>query len=95
MSEITPLSKKDLLKDFSDLELATALAERNAIAHQDWHRLKNNRLARARQQLTSALVFLLKNNPQESLEQLKLSLGWLDGSVVAPPCPDRQRLQNK
>ncbi len=91
MSEVTPLSKPDLLQDLTAIELAQALAERSAIANQDWHRLKGNRQAQATQQLTSALVFLLKDQPQAALQHINQAAGWLDGSLASPPCPDAQR----
>ncbi|WP_019506343.1 DUF6439 family protein [Pleurocapsa sp. PCC 7319] len=93
MFEVTPLSssKSKVPVDLTDLELAQALVERNLIAHQDWHRLKGNRKAQAKQQLASALVFLLKDQPQEALERLNQAVGWLDGSLASPPCPDAQR----
>jgi hypothetical protein len=75
------------LESLTTLELAQLLAERLAIAPNDWHRLKANRPAQAAQQLSAALVFLLKDRPQESLERLNQATGWLDRSVSAPPCP--------
>ena len=75
------------LKSVSTLALAQSLAERLAIAPNDWHRLKANRSAQAGQQLTAALIFLLKEQPQESLLHLQQASGWLDRSISAPPCP--------
>ena len=95
MFEITPISTNKVPADLTDLELAQALAERSVIAHQDWHRLKGNRQAQAKQQLTSALVFLLKDRPEEALQHLHQATGWLDGSLKSPPCPDAQRRKNK
>ncbi|MBD1850344.1 hypothetical protein H6F87_10035 [Cyanobacteria bacterium FACHB-502] len=69
------------------MELVQALAERLSIAPQDWHRLKANRNARASEQAAIALVYLLRNNPQEALPRLQQASGWLDRSVSAPPCP--------
>jgi hypothetical protein len=93
MFDVTPFlsSKSKVPADLTDLELAQALVERNIIAHQNWHRLKGDRQAQAKQQLTSALVFLLKNQPQEALEHINQAAGWLDGSLKSPPCPDAQR----
>ncbi|MBE9048224.1 hypothetical protein IQ255_28195 [Pleurocapsales cyanobacterium LEGE 10410] len=95
MFEVTPISTNKLPADLTDLEIAQALAERSAIAHQDWHRLKGDRQAQAKQQLTSALVFLLNDQPQEALAHLNQATGWLDGSLKSPPCPDAQRLNKK
>ncbi|UAJ74232.1 hypothetical protein IQE94_08330 [Synechocystis sp. PCC 7339] len=73
--------------ELSALELAQALAERLAIAPQDWHRLKGNRQAQAGQELAAALVYLLRDNPQEALTHVQQAEGWLDRSLSAPSCP--------
>ncbi|WP_225913996.1 DUF6439 family protein [Leptolyngbya ohadii] len=78
---------RDTLAELSTLELAQALAERLSIAPQDWHRLKANRNARASEQAAIALVYLLRNNPQEALPRLQQAGGWIDRSISAPPCP--------
>ncbi|NJN88753.1 MAG: hypothetical protein HC881_23800 [Leptolyngbyaceae cyanobacterium SL_7_1] len=69
------------------LELAQALAERLAIAPNDWHRLKAHRPSRAQEQVATALVYLLNDQPQEALLRLQQATGWLDRSISAPPCP--------
>ncbi len=77
-----------LLPDnLTTLELAQALAERLRIDESNWHKLKSNRPARAKEQAAAALVFLLKDNPSEALPRLTQAAGWLDKSVSAPPCP--------
>ena len=93
MFEVTPISSQQskVPEDLTDLELAQALVERSVIAHQDWHRLKGNRKAQAQQQLASALVFLLKEQPEAALEHINQAAGWLDGSLASPPCPDTER----
>lgn len=75
------------LQDVDTLDLARALAERLAVPERDWHRLKSNRSVRAREQLAAALVFLLKDCPEEALPRLQYAVGWLDRSISAPPCP--------
>jgi hypothetical protein len=94
MFNVTPISSSQskVPAETTDLELAQALAERSVIAHQNWHRLKGNRKAQARQQLASALVLLLKDQPELALPHLNQAIGWLDGSLTAPPCPDAQKL---
>ena len=71
----------------STLELAQALAERLRIDESNWHKLKSNRPARAKEQAAVALVFLLKDNREDALARLSQAAGWLDKSVSAPPCP--------
>ncbi len=73
--------------EYTTEELAQALAQRLAIGDQDWHQLKSNRKARASELIMAALVFLLKNQPQESIPRLNQAIGWLDRSISAPPCP--------
>lgn len=87
MPEPTQLTKTNALSEFTSLELAQALAERLAITPNDWHRLKSNRKARASEQAAAALVFLLKDQPEEALARFQQASGWLDRSISAPPCP--------
>lgn len=69
------------------LSLAQKLSEQLTVSSMDWHRLKANRKARALEQAAVAIVFLLKDQPQEALERLQQAVGWLDRSISAPPCP--------
>ncbi|KYC40034.1 hypothetical protein WA1_29190 [Scytonema hofmannii PCC 7110] len=87
MSPSTQIPKTNDLSQFSTLELAQALMERLSISPNDWHRLKSNRKVRAGEQAAAALVFLLKDNPEEALQKLQQASGWLDKSLSAPPCP--------
>jgi hypothetical protein len=80
-------STTDQLSEISTLELAQALVERLSITDRDWHRLKANRKARSSEQIAVALVFLLKDQPEEALPRLQQAVGWLDHSISAPPCP--------
>lgn len=75
------------LDDVDTLALAQALAERLAIPSQDWHRLKGNRSARAKEQVAIALNYLLNNQTDTALAHLQQATGWLDKSISAPPCP--------
>lgn len=68
-------------------ERAIALMNALTIGSQDWHRLKGNRRARALEQTAAALVYLLKDQPEEALLRLQQATGWLDRSIKAPPCP--------
>ncbi|MFO5492339.1 MAG: DUF6439 family protein [Cuspidothrix sp.] len=81
------MSQISQLNDFSTLELAQALMARLSISPDDWHRLKSNRNARASEQVAAAMVFLVKNEPQEAQARLEQAVGWLDKSISAPPCP--------
>ncbi|MBD2691457.1 DUF6439 family protein [Anabaena catenula] len=80
------MSQTSQLNEISTLELAQALMERLSISPDDWHRLKSNRNSRASEQVAAAMVFLVKNQPQEAQVRLEQAIGWLDKSVSAPPC---------
>lgn len=84
-----PISGPDrsVLKSFGPEALAQALAEQLAIAPNDWHRLSANRSVRAREQAAAALVYMLKDKPEEALPRLQQAIGWLDKTLKAPPCP--------
>lgn len=87
MSLSTQPSQNEAISQIDTLELARALAERLTITPDRWHRLKSDRQAQAAQQAAAALVFLLKEQPQEALLRLNQSVGWLDRSISALPCP--------
>lgn len=86
-----PAPDRSVLKDFSPEVLAQALAEKLAIAPKDWHALSANRTVRAREQAAAALVYMLKDQPQEALPRLAQAIGWLDKTLKAPPCPSHGR----
>lgn len=85
-SKAASANDKDL-SQHSAAELAQALLEKLAIAERDWHRLKANRKVRANEQAAAAIVFLLKDQPDEALPRLQQAVAWLDRSISAPPCP--------
>lgn len=87
MLESTNLVKPTNFEDFTTLQLAQALIERLTISPNDWHKLKSNRKARSSEQAAAALVFLLKDSPDEALSRLQQATAWLDRSISAPPCP--------
>lgn len=82
------------LDQFTTLELAQALMQRLTISSADWHRLKSNRKIRACEQTAAALVFLLKEQPQEALPRLEQASSWLNHSISAPPCPTHGQKQS-
>lgn len=86
-SDALSTPQTDRLAEVSTAELAQALVARLAIAPNNWHRLKSNRKARASEQAATALVYLLKDQPEEALARLQQATGWLDRSISAPPCP--------
>jgi hypothetical protein len=87
MSQSLQTAPSEIMAQYTSLELAQTLAHQLAIAPNDWHRLKGNRKAQAMQQVAAALVFLLKDQPEEALIRLNQASGWLDKSLEIPVCP--------
>lgn len=85
---MSQVSSPEQQQSLSSLDLAQTLAQQLTITPHQWHRLKGDRQAQAKQQLASALVFLLKDQPQEALAHINQAAGWLDRSVSPLPCPD-------
>ncbi|MFM2430830.1 MAG: hypothetical protein RLZZ511_2043 [Cyanobacteriota bacterium] len=81
----------EVILESTTLDLAQALAERSRIGEKDWHRLMSNRSARAQEQVATALVYLLKDNPEEALIRLQQAVSWLDRSISAPACESHKR----
>ena len=84
---LSPPTSSATSESSESLALAQKLSESLTISSMDWHRLKANRRARALEQAGVAIVFLLKNQPEEALARLQQAVGWLDRSISAPPCP--------
>lgn len=81
------VESKSVATQMTNLELAQLLAEKMTISSYDWHKLKNDRQAQALQQLTSSLVYLLNDQPEEALLRINQAQGWLDRSIKPLPCP--------
>lgn len=71
----------------NSLALAQRLVQQLSLKPDDWHRLKSNRRSRALEQTAVALLYLLKDEPDEALARLQQAAGWLDRTISAPPCP--------
>jgi hypothetical protein len=83
----TKSAPQNLTESDHSLPLAQQLAQQLSLKPEDWHRLKSNRRSRALEQTAAALVYLLKNEPEEALARLQQATGWLDRTLSAPPCP--------
>lgn len=95
MVNSTQPTAAQVLEQLSDFEIAQVLAERLAIAPDDWHRLKGNRQAQAQQSAAMALVFLLKGTKAEAIAHLQQATGWLDKSIKPLPCPSHGEKEQK
>ena len=85
------------------LPLAIELQRSLCINDRQWHALKSQRQRRAAEQISSALVLLLRESEpsapflstqgtaQEAIALLEHALGWLKGEIRDPGCPSHGR----
>jgi len=85
------------------LTLASELQRSLSINDRQWHALKGQRQRRAAEQISSALVLLLRASEpsaptssalgtnQEAIALLEHALGWLKGEIRDPGCPSHGR----
>ena len=73
------------------VQLAETLQRHLAIKERDWHRLKSDRHRRAAEQLSAALLLLLRNGDQADGDVLALvesAQRWIKREQRDPGCPD-------
>jgi len=85
------------------LPLAVELQRSLSINDRQWHAFKGQRQRRAAEQISSALVLLLRQSEpsapagtalvtsQEAIALLEHALGWLKGEIRDPGCPSHGR----
>ena len=76
------------------LQLAESLQRQLAISDRDWHRLKSDRHRRAAEQLSAALLLLLRSGAQadgDVVALLESAQRWIKREQRDPGCPDHGR----
>ena len=76
------------------LHLAETLQRQLAISERDWHRLKTDRHRRAAEQLSAALLLLLRSGAQadgDVVALLESAKRWIKREQRDPGCPDHGR----
>ena len=76
------------------LQLAEALQRQLVINERDWHRLKSDRHRRAAEQLSAALLLLIRSGAQADADVLALlesAQRWIKREQRDPGCPDHGR----
>ena len=76
------------------LQLAETLQRQLAISERDWHRLKTDRHRRAAEQLSAALLLLLRSGAQadgDVVALLESAQRWIKREQRDPGCPDHGR----
>ena len=76
------------------LQLAESLQRQLAISERDWHRLKSDRHRRAAEQLSAALLLLLRSGAQadgDVVALLESAQRWIKREQRDPGCPNHDR----
>ena len=76
------------------LQLAEALQRQLVINDRDWHRLKSDRHHRAAEQLSAALLLLMRCGPEADADVMALlesAQRWIKREQRDPGCPDHGR----
>ena len=76
------------------LQLAESLQRQLAISERDWHRLKSDRYRRAAEQLSAALLLLMRSGAQadgDVLALLESAQRWIKREQRDPGCPNHGR----
>ena len=76
------------------LQLAESLQRQLAISERDWHRLKSDRHRRAAEQLSAALLLLLRSGAQadgDVVALLESAQRWIKREQRDPGCADHGR----
>ena len=76
------------------LHLAETLQRQLAIKERDWHRLKSDRHRRAAEQLSAALLLLMRSGSQadgDVVALLESAQRWIKREQRDPGCPDHGR----
>ena len=76
------------------LQLAESLQRQLAISERDWHRLKSDRYRRAAEQLSAALLLLMRSGAQadgDVVALLESAQRWIKREQRDPGCPDHGR----
>ena len=76
------------------LHLAETLQRQLAISERDWHRLKTDRHRRAAEQLSAALLLLMRSGAQadgDVVALLESAQRWIKREQRDPGCPDHGR----
>ena len=76
------------------LHLAETLQRQLAISERDWHRLKTDRHRRAAEQLSAALLLMLRSGAQadgDVVALLESAQRWIKREQRDPGCPDHGR----
>tara|TARA_Y100000991_G_scaffold74809_1_gene56332 strand:+ start:709 stop:963 length:255 start_codon:yes stop_codon:yes gene_type:complete len=77
--------------DEGTIQLAQKLNDKLKIDHNDWHKLKGEKINRSAELISAALCqLLISNNEKDTINYLEESIKWLKGINTNKPCPSKK-----
>ena len=72
------------------IQLAQKLNDKLKIDHNNWHKLKGNKINRSSELISAALCqLLISGNEKDAINYLEESIKWLKGINIDKPCPSK------
>ena len=73
------------------IQLVQKLNNKLKIEHNNWHKLKGEKINRSAELISAALCqLLISRNEKDTINYLEESIKWLKGINVAKPCPSKK-----
>ena len=79
-------------RDQDIIQLAQKLNRKLKIDHNNWHKLKGDKVYRSAELISAALCqLLISGNEKDAINYMEESIKWLKGINIDKPCPSKKR----
>tara|TARA_B100001029_G_scaffold175367_1_gene176713 strand:- start:101 stop:346 length:246 start_codon:yes stop_codon:yes gene_type:complete len=78
-------------RDKDIIQLAQKLNRKLKIDHNNWHKLKGDKVNRSAELISAALCqLLISGNEKDAINYMEESIKWLKGINIDKPCPSKK-----
>ena len=78
-------------RDQDIIQLAQKLNRKLKIDHNNWHKLKGDKVYRSAELISAALCqLLISGNEKDAINYMEESIKWLKGINIDKPCPSKK-----
>tara|TARA_B100000941_G_C28414382_1_gene505289 strand:+ start:759 stop:1004 length:246 start_codon:yes stop_codon:yes gene_type:complete len=78
-------------RDKDIIQLAQKLNRKLKIDHNNWHKLKGDKVYRSAELISAALCqLLISGNEKDAINYMEESIKWLKGINIDKPCPSKK-----
>ena len=79
-------------RDQDIIQLAQKVNRKLKIDHNNWHKLKGDKVNRSAELISAALCqLLISGNEKDAINYMEESIKWLKGINIDKPCPSKKR----